>query len=147
MGRPKGSKNKPKVVQHDTNVREMPATDSRSIGNVGISILELTEEIKVREIPSLQYNINAARTKGIEKRIRSLITRAKSFYLHTDILTDHTDYFVDSGGWAFSKTNDKYDIMIGHVKNLLPFLGGPLPIWQQKRTYTRHRVRRGMHIG
>ena len=47
MGRPKGSKNKPKVVQHDTNVREMPATDSRSIGNVGISILELTEEIKV----------------------------------------------------------------------------------------------------
>jgi len=147
MGRPKGSKNKPKVVQHDTNVREMPTVNSRSIGNVGISILELTEEIKVREIPSLQYNRDATKTKGIEKRIRSLITRAKSFYLRTDILDDYTDYFVDSGGWAFSKIDGEYDIMIGHVKNLLPFLGGPLPVWQEKRTYTRHKVRRGMRIG
>ena len=148
MGRRKGSKNKPKVIQHDADdVREVITPSSRSDDGIGISILDLTEQVKVREIPIIKYNTDAARTKGVEKRITSLVHRHKSFYLTTDILAEQSDYFVDSGGWAFAKQLDKYVILIGHVKNLFPFLGGPHPIWQQKRSYQRHNVRRGLHLG
>ena len=146
MGRRKGSKNKPKEVQHEST-RQSSNYNNSTMSSNGISILDLTEEVKVREIPSLKYNSDAARTKGVEKRISSLVTRHKSFYLQTDILTEYSDYFVDSGGWAWSKRNDTYDIVVGHVKNLLPFLGGPHPVWQQKRSYQRHNVRRGIRLG
>ena len=148
MGRRKGSKNKPKVIHHDDNdVREVVAPSNRSDDAISISILDLTEEVKVREIPVIKYSTDAARTKGVEKRITSLVHRHKSFYLITDVLAEHSDYFVDSGGWAWTKQLDKYAILIGHVKNLLPFLGGPHPVWQQKRSYQRHNVRRGIHLG
>ena len=39
------------------------------------------------------------------------------------------------------------NVVVGHVKNLLPFLGGSNPIWQQRRTYVRHNVKRGIHLG
>ena len=148
MGRPKGSKNKPKVVQHDgENVREVSTSNGTALNSIGISILDLTEEVKIRQVPVIKYSTDATRTKGVEKRITSLVARHKSFYLTTDILTEHSDYFVDSGGWAWAEENDKYGILIGHVKNLLPFLGGPLPVWAQRRTYTRHKIRRGIHLG
>ena len=148
MGRRKGSKNKPKEIQDASNdVRKVIASDSRSDDDVGISILDLTEQVKVREIPILKYSTDAARTKGVEKRIASLVQRHKCFYLTTDVLAEQSDYFVDSGGWAFAKQLDKYAILIGHVKNLLPFLGGSHPVWQQKRSYQRHNVRRGIHLG
>ena len=151
MGRRKGSKNKPKVIQHDADdVREVITPSSRSDDGIGISILDLTEQVKVREIPIIKYNTDAARTKGVEKRITSLVHRHKSFYLTTDILAEQSDYFVDSGGWAFARQlvlGNEYDKLIGHVKNLLPFLGGPHPVWQQKRSYQRHNVRRGIHLG
>ena len=148
MGRRKGSKNKPKETHDASNdVRKVITSDDRSDDGIGISILDLTEEVKVREIPVIKYSTDAARTKGVEKRITSLVHRHKSFYLTTDILAEQSDYFVDSGGWAFAKQLDKYGILIGHVKNLLPFLGGPHPVWQQKRSYQRHNVRRGIHLG
>ena len=150
MGRPKGSKNKKKRgaddnVLRESNIDRIPISNT----NTGISILDLTEEIKERIIPVLIYNINSSRTKGIEKRISSLVTRHKSFYLTTDILAEQSDYFIDSG-WAFARQlilGNEYDKLIGHVKNLLPFLGGPHPVWQPKRNYQRHNVRRGIRLG
>ena len=148
MGRRKGSKNKPKETHDASNdVRKVITSDDRSDDGIGISILDLTEEVKVREIPVIKYSTDAARTKGVEKRITSLVHRHKSFYLTTDILAEQSDYFVDSGGWAFAKQLDKYAILIGHVKNLLPFLGGPHPVWQQKRIYDRHYFISCFHIG
>ena len=129
MGRPKGSKNKKKEV------------------NSGFSILEESEEIQERLIPVLIYDINTSRTKGIEKRIRSLVSRHKGFYLQTNILEEQSKYYIDIGGWAWAKENHKYGKVVGHVKNLLPFLGGSNPIWQQRRTYVRHNVKRGIHLG
>ena len=147
MGRRKGSKNKPKVI-YNGEVQSISTNSSRSsVSNDGVSILDVTETIVPRTIPTVVYNINAARTKGVEKRLLSLISRHKSFYLHCSDVLMYEDYFVDSGGCAFAKQNDKYDILVGHVKNLLPFLGGPHPIWQQKRSYQRHNVRRGIHLG
>ena len=132
MGRPKGSKNKKK---------------GEITSNNGISILEETEVIKERIIPVLIYDTNNSRTKGIEKRIRSLINRHKGFFLQTNILEEYSKYYIDVGNWAWAKENHKYGKVVGHVKNLLPFLGGSNPIWKQKRTYTRHNVKRGIHIG
>jgi hypothetical protein len=147
MGRRKGSKNKPKEGQDVVQLREAPARDGRANDVTGISILDLTETVKIREIPTIKYSSEASRTKGVEKRISSLVSRHKSFFLETDILIEYDMYFIDSGGWAFAQIDGKYDILISHVKNLLPFLGGPHPIGEQKRNYTRRTVRRGTRLG
>ena len=148
MGRPKGSKNKKKKGVNDETIKQVISGVSRSHdSSVGISILDVTEEVKPRDIPVLIYDINSNRTKGIEKRVRSLVTRHKGFYLQTNILDDYNKYYIDIGGWAWAKDNHKYGKVVGHVKNLLPFLGGSNPIWKQKRSYQRHNVRRGIHLG
>ena len=149
MGRRKGSKNKPKVIHHDDNtIREAVTPSNRSNDSMGISILDLSEEVTIRQVPTIKHSIGASRTKGVEKRITSLVSRHKSFYLETDVLTEHSEYFIDSGGWAAAKQLDMYVILIGHIKNLLPFLGGPHPVWQQaKRSYIKRTVRRGIHLG
>ena len=72
---------------------------------------------------------------------------SKGFYLQTNILDDYNKYYIDIGGRAWAKDNHKYGKVVGHVKNLLPFLGGSNPIWKQKRSYQRHNVRRGIHLG
>ena len=150
MGRTKGSKNKKKKgVNNEIIKQAIPRDIGANDSNIGISILDVTETIRPRAIPVLTYYINRSRTKGIEKRIASLVSRHKSFYLITDVLVEQSDYFIDSGGWAFAKLliDNKYDKLIGHVKNLLPFLDGPHPVWEQKRSYQRHSVRRGIHLG
>ena len=147
MGRRKGSKNKPKEVQDAVQLREDVTSNNRVDDNTGISILDLAETIQAREIPTIKYSSEASRTKGVEKRLTSLVSRHKSFFLETDVLVEQTEYFVDTGGWAFAKQDDDYDILICHVKNLLKFFGGPIPIGQQKRTYQRHQVRRGIRLG
>ena len=151
MGRRKGSKNKKKkdVLNAEILREEFVDRSSVSSNSLGISILDLTEEVKERTIPMLIYDTNSNRTKGVEKRISSLVTRHRSFFLQTNILVEHYDYFIDSGGWAFTKKEDEntYSIIIGHVKNLLPFLAGQHPVWQQKRSYQRHNVRRGIRLG
>jgi|TARA_R110000824_G_scaffold363469_1_gene551455 hypothetical protein len=147
MGRRKGSKNKPKEGQDVVQIREAPARDGRANDVNGISILDLTETVKVREVPTIKYSSEASRTKGVEKRISSLVSRHKSFFLETDVLIEQTEYFVDSGGWTFAKKDDTYGILICHVKNLLKFLGGSYPVGEQKRSYQRHQVRRGIKLG
>lgn len=148
MGRRKGSKNKPKEGQDAFQLRKTTDSISRDADAIGISILDLTEAVKKREIPTLKYSSEANRTKGVEKRLASLVSRHRSFFLETDVLVEQVEYFVDSGGWAFSNKENGYDILICHVKNLLKFLGGPYPIGEQKkRSYQRHQVRRGIKIG
>ena len=147
MGRRKGSKNKPKEGQDVVQLRETPASDSRDDDVTGISILDLTETVRIREVPTIKYSSESSRTKGVEKRIASLVSRHKSFFLETDVLVEQAEYFVDSGGWAFAKKEDRYDILVCHIKNLLKFLGGPYPIGEQKRSYQRHQVRRGIKLG
>ena len=123
MGRRKGSKNKPKDINNNgVEVRKVPADSNESADtlNTGISILELTEAVKTREVPTVKYNSNASRTKGVEKRLSSLISKHKSFFLETDVRIEHNNYFVDSGGWAFAQQTDgKYNILISHVRKLL----------------------------
>lgn len=93
----------------------------------------------------LEYNPNRKRTKTIERRINSMLRRGVPFVLKTSILTEEDDWFVNSGGWVSTFNTDKgvYLNFLGHIKNCLPFLGGPYPVWvdrpQRKR---RQSVRR-----
>ena len=126
MGRRKGSKNKPKDINNNgVEVRKVSADSNQSadIVNIGISILDQTESVKERTIPIVKYNSSASRTKGVEKRLSSLISKHKSFFLETDVLVEHSNYFVDTGGWAFAQQPDSgnYNILISHVRKLLSF--------------------------
>ena len=67
MGRPKGSKNKNKKgVNDETNKQVIHGSSGGHDSSLGISILDVTEEIKAREIPTLIYSLTSSRTKGIE---------------------------------------------------------------------------------
>ena len=68
-----------------------------------------------------------------------------------DNLNEET-WFVDSWGWAFTKNyNNKYNNLLGHIKNCLEFLNGPRPKWfnldrTEKRQYTRKNVSRSKSL-
>ena len=96
------------------------------------------------------------RTKTIEKKIRSLVKRKKSFYLTTMSLdnTEEQTWLVNSWGWAnvsespSGRTNIHKDNKVVHIKNCLKFFGGPYPVWYdpkrtEKRIYIRRTVSRG----
>jgi hypothetical protein len=124
MGRRKGSKNKPKGINDDISLREVPIDNIRTPDtdpNVGISLLDVSETIRTREIPTLKYNSESSRTKGVEKRISSLLSKHKSFFLETDVRVEYDNYFIDSGGWAFAEIDGKYDTLLTHARKLLPF--------------------------
>ena len=125
MGRKKGSKNKPKDINNDISLREVPSDNigiSNTDHNVGISLLDLNETVRTREIPTLKYNSESSRTKGVGKRLSSLLSKHKSFFLETDVRVEYDKYFIDSGGWAFAlQVDGKYSIPVSHVKKLLPF--------------------------
>ena len=63
MGRRKGSKNKPKEVNNAISVREISLSNIRADDNVGVSILDLSETVRTRDIPILKYNSESSRTK------------------------------------------------------------------------------------
>ena len=124
MGRRKGSKNKPKGINNDISLREVPIDNSGASNadpNVGISLLDLNETVRTREIPTLKYNSESSRTKGVEKRISSLLSKHKSFFLETDVRVEYDNYFIDSGGWAVAQVDGKYNTLVGHARKLLPF--------------------------
>jgi|TARA_B110000263_G_scaffold156145_1_gene135600 hypothetical protein len=124
MGRRKGSKNKPKGINNDISLREVPIDNigaSNADPNVGISLLDLNETVRTREIPTLKYNSESSRTKGVEKRISSLLSKHKSFFLETDVRVEYDNYFIDSGGWAFAQVDGKYNTLVVHARKLLPF--------------------------
>ena len=59
MGRRKGSKNKPKVVQDELLQSTTPILNRSPIPNAGVSILDNNDIIVPRMIPTIVYNINA----------------------------------------------------------------------------------------
>ena len=96
----------------------------------------------------LEYNHTRKRRKTIERRITSLVKRHIPFFVKTSILTSEDYWFVDSGGWVFrheSETmQDKKGELLGHVKNCFPFMGGPRPIWKERKPLNRRRsIKRG----
>ena len=107
------------------------------------------------EYPVLTYKKHYARTKTVERKIRSLLRRGKPFILNTNILTGDDIWFVDSWGWVAihpeaceeSKEiwEEKMDLRYSnHIKNCLPFLRGSQPIWgnppiQRKRKVSMKR--------
>jgi len=102
--------------------------------------------------PELKYNPNYKRTKGVEKKIVSYLRRDKSFILHTVSVEDNItpQQWLVQSGWASLLNEEKglFNHTIGHIKNLLKFLGGPQPMWYdpdrpQKRSYVRRNVHRG----
>jgi len=110
--------------------------------------------IKIASPPSL--TLLGKRTKTVEKRIRSLVQRRKSFCLSTMSLdnTEEQTWFVNGWGWAgvsespSGRTNIHKDNKVVHIKNCLKFFGGPYPVWYdpkrtEKRTYIRRTVSRG----
>ena len=98
---------------------------------------------------SFVYKINKKATSTVEKRIKSNVKNSNPFLLDTDVTGSMLSYFVDSGGWVHSHKEDEeeYQGVVGHVKNFLPFLGGPRTMafdQPEKRKYTRRTVKRGL---
>ena len=163
MSRPKGSKNK--KVRSDKGKPRKKATPNQElvISPIDDKLYIVEEDEEPLEIlsgntqcyctlcgyppsekPSVVYNINKVKKQGIEKRIRILVKKARSFWLETNALGEYLKYFVDDGGWV---TEVGTKGTIAHVKNILPFFDGPNPIWGDiKRTYVKRQVSRGLHV-
>ena len=77
------------------------------------------------EPPKLEWFTTKSRQVTIERRISSLVDRKKPFYLSVD---DNEEWFVDGGNWTSRKSSEGKYNLIGHVKNILPFLHGVRPI-------------------
>ena len=87
--------------------------------------------------PKLVWYPNKKRQLTVERRIKSLVKRKKAFYLTTTSLDQDSNeeetWYVDSGNWAHKKDSNEYNILVGHIKNCLEFLGGRKPLWKKKR--------------
>ena len=93
--------------------------------------------------PSIEWSFKKSRQATVEKRITRLVKRCKPFYL-TVTKSDDTieEWFVDSGNWASRKQDDdKYRGLVGHIKNLLPFLSGKNPIGDGRYTASGRRIK------
>ena len=87
--------------------------------------------------PHLSWYPNKGRQKTVEHRIKNLVRRYKSFYLTTtsvdDDLQEEETWYIDGGNWASKTDSNGYNILIGHGKNCLEFLGGRQPKWGKRR--------------
>ena len=161
MSRPKGSKNK-KVRSDKGKSRKKPTELIISPIDNKLHVLEEDEEEPLEVLsentqcyctlcgyppskkPSVVYNINKVKKQGVEKRIRTLVKKARSFWLETNALGDDIKYFVDNGGWVTEVGTKE---TVAHVKNVLPFFDGPNPVWGDiKRSYVKRQVNRGQHV-
>ena len=85
--------------------------------------------------PSLSWYPNKTRQRTVERRIGKLVSRYKAFYL-TTITTSSLDnpsaeketWFIDGGNWISKMSSEGKYNLVGHVKNVLPFLQGSNPI-------------------
>ena len=93
------------------------------------------------EFPVLTYKKHYARTKTVERKIKSLLRRGKSFILNTNILTGDDILYVSGFNgmvqpcedateeckqtWQAKKDEGHYL----YVNNCLPFLNGVRPVW------------------
>lgn len=73
--------------------------------------------------PNIIWERNKKRQATVERRIKSLVRRLKPFYL---TVADYDElWYIDGGNWVH-KINKKteYNLLIGHIKNILPFFHG-----------------------
>ena len=93
------------------------------------------------EFPVLTYKKHHARTKTVERKIRSLLRRGKSFILNTNILTGDDILYVSGFNGMVQPCEDALDECKQvwynkkeeghrlHINNCLPFLNGIRPVW------------------
>jgi len=108
------------------------------------------------EFPVLTYMKHYARTKTVERKIRSLLRRGKSFILNTNILTGDDILYVSGFNGMVQPCEDalneckqvwynkKEEGHRLHINNCLPFLEGIRPVWgpppeQRKRKVSMKR--------
>ena len=101
--------------------------------------------------PTLTWLPDKKRQKTVEKRIRSLMRRRRSFYLDTiNFDSERETWFVDSFSWVTQLDPETgiYSEYVGHLKNCLQFLGGSKGLWEPiNRSPKRvRRYRRGLGI-
>jgi len=101
--------------------------------------------------PTLTWLPDKKRQKTVEKRIRSLMRRRRSFYLDTiNFDNERETWFVDSFSWVTQLDPETgiYSEYVGHLKNCLQFLGGSKGLWEPiNRSPKRvRRYRRGLGI-
>ena len=110
------------------------------------------------EFPVLTYKKHYTRTKTVERKIKSLLRRGKSFILNTNILTGDDILYVSGFNGMVQPCEDasqeckdmwytkKEEGHYLYVNNCLPFLNGVRPVWgdpppQRKR---RASIKRGI---
>ena len=112
------------------------------------------------EFPVLTYKKHYARTKTVERKIKSLLRRGKSFILNTNILTGDDILYVsgfngivqpcvDASEECKQIWDDKKDEgHMLHINNCLPFLNGVRPVWGDPPPKRSRRVsiKRGISI-
>jgi len=93
------------------------------------------------EFPVLTYKKHYARTKTVERKIKSLLRRGKSFILNTNILTGDDILYVSGFNGMVQPCEDareeckqtwqvkKEEGHMLHINNCLPFLNGVRPVW------------------
>ena len=86
----------------------------------------------------VEWYPSKTRQSTVENRIKRYVKRYKAFYLTTNSLDKDSNqvetWYVDGGNWVYKKDGEQYNILVGHVKNCLPFLDGRQPLWK-KRVY------------
>ena len=71
--------------------------------------------------PTLKWSPTKTRQATVEKRILRLLKRYKAFFIDTN----EEVLFIDAGNWVHLQTNvGKYNKIIGHANNVLPFIKG-----------------------
>ena len=104
------------------------------------------------EFPVLTYKKHYTRTKTVERKIKSLLRRGKSFILNTNILTGDDILYVSGFNGMVQPCNDaseeckhiwddkKEDGHVLHINNCLPFLNGVRPVWGEPPPQRKRRV-------
>ena len=104
------------------------------------------------EFPVLTYKKHYTRTKTVERKIKSLLRRGKSFILNTNILTGDDILYISGFNGMVQPCEDASqeckDVWYtkkeeGHylyVNNCLPFLNGVRPVWGEPPPQRKRRV-------
>ena len=112
------------------------------------------------EFPVLTYKKHYTRTKTVERKIKSLLRRGKSFILNTNILTGDDILYVSGFNGMVQPCDDASqeckDVWYtkkeeGHylyVNNCLPFLNGVRPVWGDPPPQRKRRIsmKRGISL-
>lgn len=81
--------------------------------------------------PELAWSFNKKRQLIMEKRIRRCINKKRAFYL-TLTKSDNTveRLYIDGGNWASNLQFDGSHKLVGHIRNMLPFIEEGIIFWE-----------------